>query len=95
MVSSKRFNSLVKTISDIKSPALLKQFLTDLLTPSERSEIGLRWQLVQYLYEGMPQRTIAKKLKISLCKITRGSRELKRRNSGFKQVLEKDKIKKK
>lgn len=48
-----------------------------LLTPPEREKIALRWQLVCMLEKGITQRAIASELGISLCKITRGSHELK------------------
>ncbi|MDR2143572.1 MAG: trp operon repressor, partial [Treponema sp.] len=37
---------------------------------------------------GMPQREIAKSLEVSLCKITRGSRELKKSGSAFRRILD-------
>ena len=58
-----------------------------LLTPREREEIALRWQLVQLLAEGIPQRTISAQLGVSLCKITRGARELKSGPAGFRQAV--------
>ncbi|HPN10625.1 MAG TPA: Trp family transcriptional regulator, partial [Spirochaetota bacterium] len=45
--------------------------------------------LVKLLHEGMSQRKIAERLGLSLCKITRGSRELKKSRSPFKAMLEK------
>ncbi|HRY54571.1 MAG TPA: Trp family transcriptional regulator, partial [Spirochaetia bacterium] len=58
-------------------PALVEQFLYSLFTPSEADEMAKRWALVKRIAEGIPQRDIAKELGLSLCKITRGSRELK------------------
>lgn len=68
-------------------PALLQAFLTDLLTPKEYREIITRWQIVQLLRQGMPQRRIAKKLRVSIGKITRGSRTLLNKHGGFRQIL--------
>ena len=48
-----------------------------ILTPREREKIALRWKLVCLLVKGVTQRAIAARLGISLCKITRGSHELK------------------
>jgi TrpR family trp operon transcriptional repressor len=42
---------------------------------------------VKLLARGESQRAIARRLGMSLCKITRGSRELKKRNSAFRRVL--------
>jgi TrpR family transcriptional regulator, trp operon repressor len=66
---------------------LLKAFLVDLLTPAEYREIGLRWQIVQMLHKGMPQRQIAEKLGISVATVGRGSRELLDPKGGFTKVL--------
>ena len=66
---------------------LLTEFLGDILTPSEARKLCQRWRLVKLLNQGKTQREIAKTLKISLCKITRGSRELKKKNSSFLKVL--------
>jgi TrpR family trp operon transcriptional repressor len=69
-------------------PALLEEFLYSLFTPSEADEIAKRWALVKRIADGVPQREIAKELGLSLCKITRGSRELKKEGSSFKRMLE-------
>ena len=68
--------------------SLVQDFLYSLLTPSEADEIAKRWALVKRIAEGIPQRDIAKELGLSLCKITRGSRELKKDGSPFKRMLE-------
>ncbi|MFH2129692.1 MAG: Trp family transcriptional regulator [bacterium] len=47
-----------------------------------------RWGLMKDLKSGMSQRKIAKKRKISLCKITRGSRILKNPESIANQLIE-------
>ncbi|MDR2104105.1 MAG: trp operon repressor [Treponema sp.] len=66
---------------------LIESFLRCLLTPAETADIAARWALVKALEQGMPQREIAKNLGLSLCKITRGSRELKKPNSAFERML--------
>jgi TrpR family trp operon transcriptional repressor len=66
--------------------ALIADFFDSLLTPSERRDIAKRWLVVREIMEGTSQREIAKKLKISLCKITRGSRELKKPHSAFRRM---------
>ena len=37
---------------------------------------------------GVTQREIAKKYNMSLCKITRGSKELRKENSAFRKMLD-------
>ncbi len=58
-----------------------------MLTAREREKIALRWRLLGLLQEGMTQRAVATRLGISLCKITRGSRELKYGPAGFRKAV--------
>lgn len=67
---------------------LIEEFLYSLLTPAEADEMAKRWALVKELSEGTPQRRVAEDLGLSLCKITRGSRELKKQNSAFRAMLD-------
>jgi TrpR family transcriptional regulator, trp operon repressor len=69
------------------TPNLIEEFLYSLFTASEADEIAKRWALVKQIANGRPQREIAKDLGLSLCKITRGSRELKKESSAFKRML--------
>ena len=82
---------LLEVFLGIKNASMLRDFLTDLLTPQELDEIVTRWQLVKLLHSGVPQRTIAKKLNVSIAKITRGSRMLLNKSGGFNKVLRKNK----
>lgn len=59
----------------------MNQFLEEILTPAEQKDLALRWQLMEMLEAGVPQRQIAAELGISLCKITRGAKILKAKNS--------------
>ncbi|MDR2313894.1 MAG: trp operon repressor [Spirochaetaceae bacterium] len=78
---------LCRILAEATDPKLLEAFLNCLLTPAETADIAARWALVKALRDGMPQREIAKTLGLSLCKITRGSRELKKPGSAFQQIL--------
>jgi TrpR family transcriptional regulator, trp operon repressor len=69
----------------------MQKLLSDLLSPKEIAVFAERWQLVKMLAEGVPQRTIAKKLKISISKVTRGSHALRRSRGGFRRFLKKKK----
>ena len=60
----------------------------EIFTPSEIATLTLRWELLKDLYEGKTQRKIAAEHKISLCKITRGSKILKSPGSYIKKVLD-------
>ena len=75
-------------LAKIEDRRLIREFLICILTKYEIKEIAGRWELVKLLNEGMSQRRIAEQLGMSLCKITRGSKELKKRDSAFKTVLD-------
>jgi TrpR family transcriptional regulator, trp operon repressor len=79
-------SEMAKALSQA-DPGLIEDFFVCLLTPSEMDEIAKRWALVKEIATGRPQREIAKDLGLSLCKITRGSRELKKESSAFKRML--------
>ena len=68
---------------------LLKEFADCLFTKAELHDIVNRWLLVKELDKGTTQRAIAKKFRMSLCKITRGSKLLNDPESGFRKVLNK------
>jgi TrpR family trp operon transcriptional repressor len=80
-------SALAHTLANTQDPALIESFLRSLLTSSEAADIAARWALVKALRDKVPQREIAKNLGVSLCKITRGSRELKKPDSAFKRML--------
>lgn len=66
---------------------LVYEFFGCLFTKSELNDFSKRWSLVKELRAGTTQREIAKKYNISLCNITRGSKELKKEDSAFKKML--------
>lgn len=75
-------------IAKVHDAELIEEFLYSLFTKAETDEMAKRWALVKRLAEGATQRSIASELHLSLCKITRGSRELKREGSPFRAMLE-------
>ncbi|MGN0846970.1 MAG: Trp family transcriptional regulator [Kiritimatiellia bacterium] len=77
---SRSFARLAAAVASLRQPAKIEAFLNELLTPCELHDFALRWELVELLAEGVPQRQIAAKLGVSLCKITRGAKILKKRN---------------
>jgi TrpR family trp operon transcriptional repressor len=86
--SARGLHEIAEALAGIRDAGLIRRFLESILTPREREEIAGRWLLVQLLDRGESQRHAAKKLGMSLCKTTRGSRELRRRHSAFKAVLD-------
>lgn len=86
----KSINELANVLAKINNPKEMREFLQAILTPHERAGLALRWRLVCLLSMGVRQRTIARQLHISLCKITRGSRELKHGPKIFRKTVEKN-----
>ncbi len=78
---------LTRALTVCEDERLMEGFLHSLFTPAEVMEMGKRWALVRLLEKGLSQRNIAKKLGLSLCKITRGSKELKKENSPFRRII--------
>ena len=81
-------HELEKVFAQIQDCKEMVAFFEEILTPKEISDLKLRWQLLKELHEGHTQRSIAAKYKISLCKITRGSKILKKPNSVTKRLLD-------
>jgi TrpR family trp operon transcriptional repressor len=79
---------LINCIASVSDKDLLTDFFDCLFTPSELYDIGKRWLLVKEIDKGTTQREIAKEFKMSLCKITRGSKELKKEDSAFRKMLD-------
>jgi len=78
---------IAAVLARVQDQELIAAFLRSILTRRELQEVGGRWELVKRLARGESQRAIARRLGMSLCKITRGSRELKKKNSAFRRVL--------
>lgn len=68
--------------------AFIYEFFNCLFTKPELKDIANRWLLVKEIDAGTTQREIANKFSMSLCKITRGSRELNKADSAFRKMLE-------
>lgn len=84
----KALDELSAALASVNERGAMLKFLGELHTPAELKDMALRWRLLKMLHQGYPQREIARKLKISLCKITRGSRLLKSRNSVTKTNIQ-------
>ena len=75
-------------LAKIDDPKLIYDFFGCLFTQAELKDFSNRWHLVKELDAGTTQREIARKYGMSLCNITRGSREMKKADSAFRKVLE-------
>ncbi len=83
----KKHEELVDVFAQIDDPKVMAQFFNEIFTPAERRDLELRWQSMKLLSENITQRKIAEMLGISLCKITRGAKVLKQKNSISKKIL--------
>jgi TrpR family trp operon transcriptional repressor len=81
-------DEIAGALAKIGDRKLISNFIRSILTEREVRLLATRWQVVKLLREGMSQRKIATMLGVSLCKITRGSRELKKKNSAVKRVMD-------
>ncbi|MBN2403701.1 MAG: transcriptional regulator [Spirochaetes bacterium] len=84
----KKLNEIAQVLAVTKDKKIIEKFLESLLTKNEMNEISSRWELVKLLDNGMTQRKISDRLGLSLCKITRGSKELKKKSSAFKYMID-------
>jgi TrpR family trp operon transcriptional repressor len=87
-IDSACFKEMCRALANAQDSELICAFLECILTPAERRHISERWLLVSEIDQGTTQREIAKKFGMSLCKITRGSRELKKEGNAFKKMLD-------
>lgn len=83
----KNIDEIAEFLNESQNSQEVRNFLHAILTPAEIQSLAARWEIVKLLDQGMTQRKIAKKLHVSLCKITRGSKELKKDNSIIKKAL--------
>ncbi|MCK9230601.1 MAG: trp operon repressor [Syntrophales bacterium] len=79
---------LVEIVAGITDVGEMERFLHEILTDKERHVLALRWKLLKDLHAGRTQRSIAADYRISLCKITRGSKILKEQESIIRRILD-------
>lgn len=81
------YSDLYELLAAIRSPKEARDLAQDLFTPNEIRSFAKRWQEIQYLAKGAPQRDVSAMLDISISKITRGSRVLHHGTGAFKKFL--------
>lgn len=85
------WRGFLKSCSKIKSPKDLKDFYDLFLTIEEKEALSARFTIIKALIEKkLTQREIAKKYKVSIAQITRGSNALKIIKKPLKRFLEKN-----
>ena len=85
---SATIKELCHLIKKSDDESFIFEFFNCLFTKPELKDIANRWLLVKEIDAGTTQREIANKFSMSLCKITRGSRELNKEDSAFRKMLE-------
>jgi TrpR family transcriptional regulator, trp operon repressor len=79
---------LVEVLSKVsKDRQLLADFVKDILTPHEFENISIRWQIVQRLAKGENHASIANGLHLGVATVTRGSREMRKKEGGLRRAL--------
>ncbi len=81
-------HELEKVFAEIMDYQEMVTLFEEIFTQKELRDLTLRWQLLKELYDGQTQRSIASRYRISLCKITRGSKVLKKKGSTVKKILD-------
>ncbi|MDD5475628.1 MAG: Trp family transcriptional regulator [Syntrophales bacterium] len=79
---------LVEIFAGITDQNEMERLFREIFTEKERSVLALRWKLLKDLHAGRTQRSIAADHRISLCKITRGSKLLKAKESVIRGILD-------
>lgn len=80
-------SEIAEIFTNINTVETMIDFFNEILTARERKILILRWQLMKMLNKKIPQRKIASALRISSCKIARGSKILKDKKSVSRNVL--------
>lgn len=83
----KLVKQLYQAVVAIDTEKMAAEFLENILTPGELEDISRRIEIFKMLQQGVPQRTIAETLNVSIATVTRGSRELKYGKPGIINVL--------
>lgn len=83
-------DALSSILLSLNTKEELESFLDDMLTNKEIEDIIQRYLLMDDLWKGKSQRDIASSRSMSLCRITRGSKMLKKKD-GFMRKYFSDK----
>ena len=88
MLKTKNIKEISNVLSKINDAKLIEELMNELFTENELTYLSSRWEIMKLLDKGVTQRKIAKDLHLSLCKITRGSKELNKKESAMKKILD-------
>jgi TrpR family trp operon transcriptional repressor len=88
MASTKNIREISMILAKVEDAGLIENFFNEILTKSELKILASRWDIVKLLVRSTTQRKIAHDLHLSLCNITRGSKELHKKNSAIKRIIQ-------
>ena len=80
--------ALAGALVSLETPAECRDFLRDLCTPAELQALVDRWQVVEYLQDGLPYRRIHDLTGVSVTTIGRVARFLSDGFGGYRVALE-------
>lgn len=80
-------SELLQLLCQIDNQSTMSDVLSNLLTPQEREELGVRLRVFRALLSGKTQRAIANELGVSIATVTRGSRELQYGKPGIRKLI--------
>lgn len=81
--------TILAILNSLKSEKEIEKFFNEIFTKNELETLQKRWHIMELLAQGKTQRDIANSLNVSLCKVTRGAKILKDKNSITTSLLNK------
>ena len=87
MTNIDKYEDLLDLFASTNDRESMRLLFEDMFTDAEIKDLEIRWKLMNDLYNHVPQREIASNLHISLCRITRGSKMLKKKDGYVKNYL--------
>ena len=72
-----KVGELIEAFFKNKTSTEMLDFLKGILTPRELDELTTRLQIVKLIKKGLPHQEIARRLKVGVATVTRGSREIR------------------
>ena len=87
-IDGNQLQKISKAVKNLHTEIEIEAFFKELLTKAELETLSKRWRILEMLKEGHTQREIAKELQVSLCKVTRGAKIMKNKNSILAKYIE-------
>ena len=83
-------NALFEAVMNLETVEECRNFLKDLCTPAELQALVDRWQVVEYLEQGLPYRKIHELTGVSVTTIGRVARFLSDGYGGYRAAIERN-----